>query len=353
MKNFLKFIVGLVLAFALIAGAVLVLVAAYQYKPENLVKINIPDPWKKAPQIKKNQEYSLLSWSIGYGSRNQNTDNFLEGGRGIRGKSRQTVSNNLEGIYAQIEKHAPDLILLQAVDHNSKRSYYYEQDVILGEALGTGIYTPNHKGFLPKPWPLSGRTDAGLASFCPFEVTSAVRHQLPNNYSWPARMYSMKHCLQIMRLPLENDDAELVVINLDLKRYDDDSKSQIKQLDLLYESLKSEQDRGNYVIAGGDYGQSLLPFSQLKYKSSNPHWEPALLDRAAIPEGFQLVYGDPDIPTSRLNHMPYNSSSPEIIHFLTDGFIVSSGVKIVSAESFDLEFEYSDHNPLQLIFSLE
>lgn len=353
MKNILKIIGGLILAFVIIAGGLLVLVAAYQYKPADVVKVDLPDHWQNSPQIKKDQEYSLFSWSIGYGSRDKGTDNFLEGGHGVRGRNKQTVSNNLEGIYVQIEQYNPDLILLQAIDHKSRRSYNYEQDVILGEILGFGIYTPNHKGYVPRPWPLMGRTDAGLASFSELNVTSAVRQQLPNNYSWPARMYSIKHCLQILRLPLENEDTELVLINLDLKGYNDDPQSQNQQLEQLYKIIKVERDQGNYVIAGGNFAQSLLPFSELSYKSANPHWEPELMDRIAIPDGFKLVYGDPDIPTSRLNHIPYDPDSANMILFLTDAFIVSDEVEVISSETFDLGFEYSDHNSLLLKFSLD
>ncbi|NLC88900.1 MAG: endonuclease/exonuclease/phosphatase family protein [Clostridiaceae bacterium] len=353
MKNVLKIVGGLLLAFAIILAGLFVLVAAYQYRPAELLEINLPAGWQESPQLIADREYSLLSWSIGYGSRNSSSDNFMEGGYGVRAGRRQTVSKNLEGIYAEIAKSDPDLILLQAVDHESKRSYNFKEDEILGEALGFGVYTPNHKAFIPKPWPVSGRTDAGLAGFSKLKVTSAVRQQLPENYSWPEKMYSISHCLEILRLPVENSDAELVLINLDLKTYATDAETLAKQMEVFFEIITAERDQGNYVIAGGDFGQTLLPFSDLSYKSENPHWEPGNLDTASIPTGFKLLYGNPDIPTRRLNDKPYDSEAADTICFLTDAFIVSDEIAVKSCESFELDFEFSDHNPLLLKFSLD
>ena len=352
MKKVLKIAGGLILAIAIILVALLILLAAYQYRPAELLEIDLPAGWQDSPQLSADGEYSLLSWSIGYGSRNSSSDYFMEGGNGVRGRSRKTVSENLEGIYAEIAKHDPDLILLQAIDHQSKRSYNYKQDEILGQALGLGVYTPNHKAFIPKPWPALGRTNSGLAAFSKVKVASAVRQQLPDNYSWLEGMYSIRHCLEILRLPVEDRDAELVLINLDLKTYADDAQNLANQMKVFYEIIKAERDQGNYVIAGGDFGQTLLPFSELSYQSENPNWQPGQFDKGAIPEGFKLLTGDPDIATGRLNDKPYDPDSADMICFLTDAFIVSEGIEIKSCETFDLAFEFSDHNPLLLKFSL-
>jgi len=352
MKSVLKIVGGLILAFAILASVVLILIAVYQYRPAEVVEIDLPSGWQDSPQLSFDREYSLLSWSIGFGSRNSSSDNFMEGGYGVRARNRQVVRENLEGIYAEIAEHDPDLILLQAIDHESKRSFNLRQDEILGEALGYGVYTPNHKAYIPRPWPPLGRTDAGLAGFSKLKVSSAVRLQLTNNYSWPARMYSIRHCLEVLRLPVENEEAELILINLDLKSYAGDTKNLESQMKELFEVIESERALGNYVIAGGDFGQTLLPFSDLSYKSENPHWEPSLLDSKSLPEGFTLVYGDPDIATARLSDKPYDPESAEMTCFLTDAFIVSDGIEIISCETFDLGFEFSDHNPLLLNFSL-
>ncbi|NLC40498.1 MAG: hypothetical protein GX763_06235 [Clostridiaceae bacterium] len=352
MKKVLKIVGGLILAFAILAAVLLILIAVYQYRPEEVLEIDLPAGWQDSPQLSPDREYSLLSWSIGFGSRNSSSDNFMEGGYGVRARNRQIVTENLEGIYAEIAKHDPDLILLQAVDHESKRSFNFKQDEILGEAMGYGVYTPNHKAYIPRPWPPLGRTDAGLAGFSKLKVSSAVRLQLTDDYPWPARMYSIRHCLEILRLPVDNEGVELVLINLDLKSYAGDTQNTERQMEELYEIIESERAQGNYVIAGGDFGQTLLPFSELSYKSENPHWEPALMDSKNLPEGFKLVYGDPDIATGRLNDKPYDPESADMICFLTDAFILSDEIEMISCETFDLGFEFSDHNPLLLKFSL-
>ena len=72
-------------------------------------------------------------------------------------------------------------------------------------------------------------------------------------------------------------------------------------------------------------------------------WAPGVLEAEILPEGWSYVYDDSS-PTWRLLDAPYNSGTSQ--HYVLDGFIVSPNVEVLSVQTQDLGFKYSDHNPV-------
>ena len=67
-------------------------------------------------------DLSLLIWNIGYAGLDASMDFFYDGGKQMR-PARDGVSRNLEGIENTLEEfNGFDLIMLQEVDQDSKRS---------------------------------------------------------------------------------------------------------------------------------------------------------------------------------------------------------------------------------------
>ena len=79
---------------------------------------------------------------------------------------------------------------------------------------------------------------------------------LPCPFSYPIRLANLKRCLLVNRIPIEGSDKELVVINLHLEAYDDGAGKEA-QTRMLAQLLREETEKGNYVIAGGDFNQTL------------------------------------------------------------------------------------------------
>ena len=64
-----------------------------------------------------------------------------------------------------------------------------------------------------------------------------------------------------------------------------------------------------------------------------------------------MEYDDKElIPTCRNCDVPYG---PDCEVFVMDGFIVSENVKCEELHNIDAKFTYSDHNPVDMTFSLQ
>ena len=65
-----------------------------------------------------------------------------------------------------------------------------------------------------------------------------------------------------------------------------------------------------------------------------------------VPEGWRFVT-DPDRPTVRTAHKPYVRG--ENYRLIVDGFLLSPNVGVISVETSDLDFQFSDHNPVTVV----
>ena len=142
-----------------------------------------------------------------------------------------------------------------------------------------------------------------------------------------------------------------MLINLHLEAYDS-GEGKIAQTRQLREFMQSEYEKGNYVIAAGDFNE-IFPGTEAIYPNEHPeNWMPGTLEEDSIPEGFSYVY-DAAVPTCRLLNQPYNpSDTANTQYYVIDGMVVSPNVKVESVETLDCAFTYSDHNPVKVTFSL-
>lgn len=136
--------------------------------------------------------------------------------------------------------------------------------------------------YVPIPWPPIGRVNSGLFTTTRYEIASAERIALPCPFSWPVSTANLKRCLLVSYLPIEGSDKQLVLVNLHLEAYDD-GEGKIAQTKQLREFIQSEYEKGNYVIAGGDFNQ-VFPGSLDVYPNTHPeNWEPASSRRTLPP----------------------------------------------------------------------
>ena len=152
-------------------------------------------------------------------------------------------------------------------------------------------------------------------------------------------------------LPLEGSDKQLVLVNLHLEAYDD-GEGKIAQTNQLKDFIQSEYEKGNYVIAGGDFNQ-IFPGGLEAYPNEHPDlWTPGVLTGDMLPEGWSFAY-DLATPSCRLLNQPYDpSDTVNTQYYVIDGYIVSPNVSVQTVETLDLGFENSDHNPVRLIVTL-
>ncbi len=79
-------------------------------------------------------------------------------------------------------------------------------------------------------------------------------------------------------------------------------------------------------------------------------WKPGDLDWDDLPDWEIGV--DKENPTNRSLIEPYKNNENSLAKFFIDGFIVSPNIRVGSTKVNQMDFKYSDHEPVVMTFSL-
>jgi endonuclease/exonuclease/phosphatase family metal-dependent hydrolase len=195
-----------------------------------------------------------------------------------------------------------------------------------------------------------GAVKSGLLTFSHYRVRSAVRYSLPGKEAWPRQLAELDRCCIESRLPVEGG-RELVLLNSHLSAFDQGGRIRKLQLAFLKKRLLAEYEKGNYVIAGGDWNHGLPGTDPTNFPSTmaRPRWY-VPLPEDFTPAGFVWAL-DKTVPTVRSSALAYQEG--ENFLAIIDGFLVSPNVKIHKLAGHGLAFQHSDHNPVSAVFYLE
>lgn len=341
----------LIIVVVAVAGVVLWLWIA-EYRPADVETV-AATTGVKYDFIMTGKTYHIVTLNTGYAGLDRDRDFFLDGGTESGPESLAEVNENLAGMLGALSREKADLVLLQEVDKNASRSFstdqaeYYARGLSMGKAFAYNFKVP----FVPFPIPPIGKVESGLLSLSNLKVETAERVSLPNTNGWPIRLANLKRCLLVEYLPVDESDKTLVLINLHLEAYTT-GEAREKQLDALFALMKTEYRKGNYVIAGGDFNAN-FPGAQDLYPLTDENlWAPGELRQSDLPEGFAFAY-DLTVPTCRSLDKPYDGDRDAHQMYSIDGFIVSGNVKVNGVETVDLNFQYSDHQPVVMDFTLQ
>lgn len=292
-------------------------------------------------------ELDLLIWNIGYGGLDASMDFFYDGGEKMRPEE-EGVLGNMNGISGVLSGFtACDFVLLQEVDKNSKRSYRINEYDLIKD-----LFTDYHFSFgknynvafvpIPLKEPM-GKVESGLMTLSKYSPSSVERYSFPGNYPWPMKLFMLDRCFLVNRFGTTNGN-ELVVVNTHNSAYDDGSLRAL-QMSYLRTFLLDEYRKGNHVIVGGDWNQTPHGFA--------PELPSHLFDtvnltyvEADYPAPDWTWAFDPLLPTNRRVSAPYdrNTSLTTVI----DYFLLSPNVLMEEVETIDLDFEFSDHQPVRI-----
>ncbi len=358
MKKMVKrslFALLLIVLVPVIAGSIFIATLMItEYRPEEVEKIDAVN--QSVIKVQPDSVIRLMTFNIGYASLSETEDFIMDGGVKSKPDSQDLVRDNLAGIKDFVEKNKADIFLFQEVDIASNRSFRINQmDELKGSLPGYAfLYAPNFR-VAYVPFPLSvgnmiGKVESGIVVASSFTVNSAVRIQLPGEFSWPVRLANLKRSLIVSRLPVEGTEKELVVINGHLSAYDDGSMRS-QEMERLKGIMEEEYGKGNYIIIGGDFNQTFPEAEGLFPMTDTSNFVATVISGDFLPSGFRFAV-DLTLPTCRLLNKPYNPADPTTQYYLIDGFIISDNITLNSVATVNMNFRYSDHNPVVMEVTL-
>ena len=358
-RRILRIILIILLICVIIFAALLIWLTVTEYKPADSEEISVQTADGAAPEdVREGSSLTYMTWNVGYGALGDNADFFMDGGHSVKTADKARVQSNLDGIQSEIEAMDPDYLFMQEVDTDASRSSHIDESQILSEGAANWDFAYNYKvKFIPYPIPPIGEVNAGIMTASSRTLEDASRIQLPCPFKWPVRLGNLKRCLLVNRTPVLDENGqdtgkELVSVNLHLEAYDS-GEGKAAQTEMLRQVLQEEADKGNYVIAGGDFNQTFSGTDDSMYPEYEGRWHCGELDESAFSDEWQFVM-DNTHPTCRSLDQAYAGADHDNFqYYMIDGFIVSSNVQVDSVSTQDLEFVCSDHAPVVMQVTLK
>jgi endonuclease/exonuclease/phosphatase family metal-dependent hydrolase len=262
-------------------------------------------------------------------------------------ESGEYVQKNLEGIVATLGTLENDMLMLQEVSQRSLMSWWRP----LYDSIATTM--PDRQiAFRPDigtwgfPFPLA--IDHGTVVALKANPRNIEIMPLPLDPQPIMGLIKRRYSLQIVRVPIEGQSSDWVIVNLHLSPFDEGGVLRTQQVNALMAFAQAEFDKGNHVVLGGDWNMVLedphLPSTTPKDLLG---WVvPFPLE--ALPQGWQIV-AEPGMATVRTTDKPYVEG--ENYRTGIDGFIVSPNVTTNSVKVLDTKFQFSDHMPVTASFT--
>ncbi len=178
-------------------------------------------------------------------------------GRGDRyNLTKQEVTSNLDNICTKITETDPDILLLQEVDIESKRTAYVNelQYILDHTGLNYAVYASSWKSdYIPSDG--IGRMNSGVAILCKWPLGVGERIELPtrSDQSSLEHYFWLHRCIVKTTLALPGRRS-LSIINIHAESWGKDGTKK-KQIDVFKSQLDLAGATGNYLVAGGDLNE--------------------------------------------------------------------------------------------------
>ena len=387
-KKVLKVVGGVLGALVLVIAIYVIYVMASYYRLDDSLSLETaaPEEGQVASSIELSdanqnttQEFTIVSANLGFGAYGPDFDFFMDGGSGSVAPSAQYVTDNINGSVDAIKGLDPDIVLFQEVDVDGTRSCGVDEYALLRNDFPTlcSVFAQNYDSpYLA--WPLyapHGKNKAGMATFSRYQIESTLRRSLPISESF-SKFLDLDRCYSISRIPISENGSisdldqdrepgssqdsgkELVVFNVHLSAYGADADVLEGQRAMLFADMQREYEAGNYVIAGGDFNHDMIGVSNEVYGNvtdTEASWAKPF-DFASVPDGFVVAAKDEfdagtfdSAATCRDAGRPHDGTNDR---WVMDAFIYSDNIVCLEQRTLDLDFAFSDHNPVYLRFTL-
>ncbi|WP_296012521.1 endonuclease/exonuclease/phosphatase family protein [uncultured Adlercreutzia sp.] len=366
-KRILTVIVAVLAALIVAVGAYVAYVVLTYDRLEDNLPLTPEAPLNEAASapeaLAPGDELSVVTANVGFGAYNADFDFFMDGGTGSVAESADVVREDIMGTAEALRGLNPDFILFQEVDTDGTRSHHVNEYDLLRTQFPDdwSLFCQNYdSAFLA--WPLyapHGANKAGLATFSRLPLGDSLRRSLPISEGF-GKFLDLDRCYAITRVQV--GDAQLALFNVHLSAYGADADIMAAQRETLYRDMEAERAAGNYVIAGGDFNHDMIGVSGDVYGNATEAVESWAkpYDFEGVPEGFTVgakakldavgMEGFADAATCRDAGRPYDGTNDR---WIMDTFIYSDNIECLDCSTVDLDFAYSDHNPVMLTFRLK
>ena len=355
MKRWVKTVLCILLAFVLVVGAYVAYVFIDYHRIGDMELT--PEGDAAMTKLAAGKSYTVLSYNIGFGAYEDDYGFFMDGGTESWAWSEERLTTNVDAIAAFLDQQQTDFYLLQEVDIDSTRSYHVDERQPIYQALPgmSHVFAQNYDSpFLMYPLTQPhGASKSGLLTFSPATISSASRVELPIENS-VMKLVDLDRCYSVSRIPVDGG-KELILYDLHLSAYTSDGTIATEQLKLLLADMQAEYKAGNWCVAGGDFNKDLLGDSATWFGEADQEYSWAQPIPDGMFEGYDITLVAPldendPVPSCRNADSAYHEGQ----YVLTvDGFMVSKNVTVESAEVIDTGFQWSDHNPVKMIFTLQ
>ncbi len=323
------------------------------YRLEDNITLSIQDNTALAAPLGK--QLTLVTYNIGFGAYSDDYSFFMDGGKYSRAFSREAVIENTEGALSSALAAKPDLLLFQEVDIDGTRSYHYDQTAHLAGGIAgfDSTFAQNYDSpylFYPFNSPI-GANRSGLMTFSRYDITASTRRSLPIEDSL-YKLLDLDRAYTVSVIPTEGGKS-LYLYNVHLSAYTSDGTIADEQLKMLVADMREKYEAGHYTIAAGDFNKDLLGNSGEYFKRGGEDdytWAKPL-DISLLPD-FLSCHSGKNLPTCRNADSAYRGDGTDFV-LSVDGVLVSANVTVSSCETLDIDFAFSDHNPVKLLFILE
>ena len=359
-----KVVLGIFLVLIAAVAAYVIYMQIQYYRIEDFTEIDTQNP--KQEMVKEGTAYRIMTYNVGFGAYSDDYSFFMDTGemkdgtktvgKHARALSKEAELANTAGSLELLKAQNTDFIFTQEVDEKATRSYQVNQREMLTEGLAdySSVFANNfHSAYLLYPFhEPHGAVQAGMLTFSRYQIKENIRRQFPVSDAFITKFTDLDRCFLVSRLPVENG-KELVLIQVHLSAYDKGGKIRAKQLELLNQVLADEREKGNYVIAGGDFNHDIADsIDTFPSEQKIPEWV-YQLSGEDLAEGYRFVKAEnaAEVPTCRGADIPYEKSVTYTV--IVDGFIISDNIECVKYDNINTGYTYSDHDPVYVKFKLK
>lgn len=287
MKIFKKILILSICLITTLAG----LVYVTTYHPSTVESIHYNN--STVVTLPNTKSIKILSWNVQYmASKNYVFFyDILDGSGKDTMPSKKDIIETLDKVAEVINKKKPDIVLLQEIDDNARRTGYMDQREELLQRL-----TENYNyaeawywkaAFVPHP-KIMGRVGMKLVTLSKYPITEAVRYQLPvMRDNLLTKQFNFKRA--VLSVTVDTGDKKLTVMNTHLDAFAQGEDTMQRQVEMVRQLLDTYTQDNKPVLIGGDFNllmpgiYATIPKRQQAYY--NPTTELSLLTEkyASVP----------------------------------------------------------------------